>query len=184
MLDLGPTGPYPHTFLVADDSYAPAFTEIIGDTVAEAMADDNKVYEHPAGEMVTKTFDIKSVSLADAQQMEITGIHELPYSEKIEWAPNDSNNDDVIPMYHGLILSKTNSGTREIAHYSRSSVAEAIENELDFSMLMGTMQWYPIANVRKMGAVISDSECITVGSFPLNQEMEFVDIPIFTNVTP
>lgn len=74
MLDLGPTGPYPHTLLVADDSYEPSFTEIIGDTIAEAMADDYKVYEHPAAEFVSKTFDIKSVSLADAQQMKITGV--------------------------------------------------------------------------------------------------------------
>lgn len=180
MLDLGPSGSYPHTFLVADDSFAPAFTEIIGDTVTEAMADDNHVYTMQAGEIVSKTFDIKSVSLDDAQQMEITGIHELPYSEKIEWAPWEGSNGNRIAMYHGKVIVQVLQGVENALYEEENSIAEAINIGLEWRQF-NSKKSTPISSLRIMGATISNDEKIGANQIDQNAEMQFINIPIFTS---
>lgn len=63
---------------MADDSYAPDFAEYIGKTIAEAMQDENPVYEQIAGAGVTTSFEIKALSIKQVKKSVIEGVVPTP----------------------------------------------------------------------------------------------------------
>lgn len=143
------------------------------------MADDNSVYTHQAGEIVTKTFDIKSVTLADAQQMEITGVYELPYSDKVEYAPWEGSNGNRIAMFQGKVIITNFGGVPKAVYDTEQNVEEAIDYGITFSQI-GASNQTPISTLRKMGAPISEAETILYTNVPGSTLLQLVDIPIFS----
>ena len=87
-----------HKFLMADDSYEPDFAEYIGKSIAEAMEDENPVYEQIAGADVSTSFEIIPASLKRVKKSVIEGVIPSPApTVKVGMGAPDSGTPFIVP---------------------------------------------------------------------------------------
>lgn len=90
---------------MADDSYAPNFAEYIGKSIAEAMQDENPVYEQIAGLSGTSSFEIVATTLAAISKGNIEGVIINPIKVCM------MGQSSYTFLYDGDIIAKNQGGT-------------------------------------------------------------------------
>lgn len=126
---------------MADDSYSPSFAEYIGKSIAEAMEDENPVYEQIAGENTTFSFSTIETNLAEVQGFVINGVFQD--TEHVLWLPTTVQNNQLIATYLGKVISAEKDGFYRTSLFPASGVQEMIDGNETFGDLLNYLNTGP-----------------------------------------
>ena len=119
---------------MADDSYEPSFAEYIGKSIAEAMEDENPVYEQIAGENTTFSFSTIETNLAEVQDFVIDGVFQD--TDHVLWLPTSLQGNSLVATYLGKVICSENQDGLWSRCFSPTSVQSMIDGNVTFSQLL------------------------------------------------
>lgn len=169
-----------HKYLIADDTFAPEFAELVGKTIAQSKAAEWGVYEQITGEGST-TFETIPCP-QDIDEFVIQGNIPLPappFKDIIQFIPCGNKPSKVYLMYEGKLLSQPDGNVNYIVWLNKSTAAQVIDSGVEWS------QWksaasniYPRQSALLNGFPISEQSVMNYADVPVDAFAEFANIPV------
>lgn len=169
-----------HKYLIADDTFAPEFEELIGKSIAEAKAAEWGVYEQITGEGST-TFETIPVP-QDINDFVIQGNVPLPappFSDKIQFIPCGNKPTKMYVMYDGKLISQPDNNNNYLIWFNKSAAAQIVNAGSEWNQWKSSLaSVYPRQSALLNGFPISEQSVINYTDVPSDAIPEFANIPV------